>query len=178
MVEAMHHKIRESMESAEGLYYRLVLLTGKSGSGKTRVLRDMAEEYKTTILNINLLLSGRLLELSEKQRTLRLPGILEEIIRSEEHNNDDRHRGAGTPLILDNTEILFDKNLKQNPLRLLQSISRNRLILASWNGTLVRGKLQYAEIGHPEYQSYDSDDILIVDMEAGAKKDLPAGDRS
>ncbi len=39
MVE-IHDEIKRSLQAAESLYHRLVLLVGKSGSGKTGVLRD------------------------------------------------------------------------------------------------------------------------------------------
>jgi cytidylate kinase len=52
---------------------------GETGSGKTSVLRDIAEEFDSTVVNVNLALSGELLELTAKQRSLRLPGILDQI---------------------------------------------------------------------------------------------------
>ncbi len=71
-------------------------------------------------------------------------------------------------VVLDNLEILFDKDLKQDPLRLLQGISRNRSVVATWNGTTTRGKLMYAETGHPEFQRYDMTDLTVVSMDGTA----------
>jgi hypothetical protein len=160
MVEPIHDKIKRSLQAAEGLYHRLVLLVGETGSGKTGVLRDIAEEFGTSVINVNLALSGELLELTAKQRSLRLPGSS---IRS--------RIKFKSPVVLDNLEILFDKDLKQDPLRLLQGISRNRAVVASWNGTINSGRLLYAETGHPEYRSYDSVDALIVGMDGVATVD-------
>lgn len=170
MSEPIHDKIKRSLQAAEGLYHRLVLLVGESGSGKTGVLQDVAGEFGTSVINVNLALSRELLELTAKQRSLRLPGILEAVVRGE--GRGARNEGevlvpnpsSLVPVVLDNTEILFDKNLKQDPLRLLQSISRNRAVVASWNGTINSGRLLYAETGHPEYRSYDSVDALIVEI--------------
>ncbi len=156
----IHDKIKRSLQAAEGLYHRLVLLVGESGSGKTRVLRDVAEEFEASVINVNLALSSELLELTAKQRSLRLPGILDQIAVK-----------AQALVVLDNLEILFDKDLKQDPLRLLQGISRNRAVVASWNGTMTSGRLLYAESGHPEYRNYDSVDALIVDMDGTATID-------
>ena len=140
MAELIHDKIKQSIQAAEGLYYRLILLVGKTGSGKTGVLRKVAEEFGSSVLNVNLALSGELLELTVKQRSLRIPGIL-------------------------------DKNLRQDPLRLLQSISRKRTVVASWNGVITSGRLLYAENGHPEYRNYDSVDALIVSMDGTSTLD-------
>ena len=166
MAEPIHDKIKRSLQSAEGLYHRLVLLVGKTGSGKTGVLRDVAEEFGTSVINVNLALSSKLLELTAKQRSLRLPGIVDQI--------GDKAHG---PVVLDNIEIIFDKDLKQDPLRLLQGISRNRAVVASWNGTSTGGRLLYAETGHPEYRSYDSVDALIVGMDGTATVDSAKNDR-
>lgn len=160
MVESIHDKIKQSLTAAEALYHRLVLLVGQPGSGKTSILRSVAEEFGTSAININLEISRELLELTVKQRSLRLPGILDQIAEK-----------AQSPVVLDNLEILFDKDLKQDPLRLLQGISRNRAVVASWNGTMNSGRLLYAETGHPEYRSYEAVDALIVSTDGTAMVD-------
>jgi len=166
MAEPIQDKIKRSLQSAAGLYHRLVLLVGETGSGKTGILRDVAEDFGTSVVNINLALSSELLELTSKQRSLRLQGILEQIADN-----------AQLPVVLDNLEILFDKDLQQDPLRLLQGISRNRAVVASWNGTSVGGRLVYAETGHPEYRSYESVDALIVNMDGTATVDSAINNR-
>ena len=166
MAEPIHDKIKRSLQAAEGLYHRLVLLVGETGSGKTGVLRDIAEEFGSSVVNVNLALSGELLELTTKQRSLRLPGILNQVADQ-----------IQSPVILDNLEILFDKDLQQDPLRLLQSISRNRTLVASWNGSISSGRLLYAEPGHPEYRSYDTVDALIVSMDGTATVDVAKNDK-
>ena len=160
MAEPIHDKVKRSLQTSEGLYHRLVLLVGETGSGKTAVLQDIAKEFGSSVVNVNLALSSELLELTARQRSLRLPGILDQIVDQ-----------VQSPVILDNLEILFDMDLQQDPLRLLQSISRNRAVVASWNGSISFGKLLYAETGHPEYRSYDSVDALIVGMDGTATVD-------
>ena len=153
MAEAIQEKLKQSLRAAEGLYHRLVLLVGESGSGKTEVLREFAEEIGTEGININLLLSAELLGLSETQRGLHLPEILDKIVDKEP-----------VTVVLDNIEILFDQRLKQDPLRLLQLMSRNRSVVAAWNGKIEQGRLIYAEPGHPEYRQYDGKELLFVGM--------------
>lgn len=160
MAEQLQNKIKEYIRASEGLYHRLVLLVGAAGSGKTGILRDVAGEFGASVVNVNLALSSELLELTATQRSLQLPKILGQVVDK-----------AKSPVVLDNLEILFDNNLKQDPLRLLQGISRNRPIVASWNGTVTDGMLFYAEPDHPEYRRYDSVDALIVDMNRTAKAD-------
>ena len=153
ITELIQDEIKRKLEETEGLYHRLVLLVGATGSGKTGVLQHVAGNIGTKVINLNLTLSSELLDLTPKQRVLRLPEILDQVVNKTQ-----------TTVIFDNLEILFDKDLKQDPLRLLLSISRNRPVVASWNGTITAGKLIYAETNHPEYRSYDSIDALIVIM--------------
>jgi hypothetical protein len=154
MSEPIPRKIKQCINAVDGLYYRLVLLVGETGSGKTGVLRSLADELGSEIININLAISAELLELTDKQRVLRLPEILDRFTE-----------GAQAPVVLDNLEILFDKQLQQDPLRLLQKISRNRVVVASWSGTVNKGYLLYAEAGHHEYRRYESVDAMIVRMD-------------
>jgi hypothetical protein len=67
-------------------------------------------------------------------------------------------------ILLDHTEILFDVELGQDPLRLLESLSRNQTIIAFWNGQVRDGKLIYAEQGHPEYRSYTANDLVVIEI--------------
>ena len=77
MAGPIHDKIKRSLQAAEGLYHRLVLLVGETGSGKTGVLRDLADEFGISVTNVDLALSGELLELTLRQRSLWLPGIVD-----------------------------------------------------------------------------------------------------
>jgi hypothetical protein len=73
------------------------------------------------LVNVNLALSEKLLELTAKQRALRVARIVDDIVQEQ----------AGDTVLLDNIEMLFHPDLKQDPLRLLQSLSRNRTIVAT-----------------------------------------------
>lgn len=166
MIETIHDKIVRSLLAAEGLYYRLVLLVGESGTGKTDVLHLIAKKFGTSVINVNLALSYELLELTEKQRVLKLPELLDEIINTD-----------SLLVVLDNLEILFDEHLRQDPLRLLQRLARKHTVVASWNGFSREGKLFYAQPGHPEYRRYDSVDALIVGTDGTSTIDLPIDNR-
>jgi len=157
MVESVQNQIKKLLPTVEALYNKLLLVVGESGSGKTAILLDAAKEYGGKVINLNLALSFELLELTEKQRVLKLPGLIADIIKE-----------VGPIVFLDNIEILFDKGLKQDPLKLLQGLSRNHLIVASWNGKYKKSKLIYAAPDHPEYRVYDSKDTMIVSMDKTA----------
>ena len=106
-------------------------------------------------MNLNLELSKALLELTERQRILKLPLLIDEIVGK---LNDQ-------VVLIDNIEILFEVSLKQDPLRLFQQISRNRTVVVAWNGTIAGGSLTYAATNHPEYRRYPAHDLLVVALE-------------
>ena len=153
MSESIHDNIKHALKTADSLYHRLVLLVGESGSGKTQTLQAVADDVGTSVINVNLLLSTELLELSTKRRALRLTSLL-----------DDALADCAPPLMLDNLEMLFAIQLRQDPLRLLQEISRNQVVLASWNGKYEASKLLYATPDHPEYRCYEPVDTPIITM--------------
>ena len=159
-VEAAIDQLMKGITQAEGLYYRLVLVAAPSGGGKTRLLREVHRLTGAPLLNINLELSRRMLDLTGCQRVLQLPGLLSEIV----------YEPKGNVVLLDNTEILFDVELKQDPLRLLQGISRNKTVVAAWNGSVICDYLCYATSAHQEYRRYEICDFLVVNLGTGASQ--------
>ena len=151
MTESLADQIVQKINQAPALYYRLILIVAPAGAGKTAALQNVQERTEAHLVNINLALSRQLLELTERQRILQLLPLLEKIA-----GNDNEI------VLLDNTEVLFDISLQQDPLRLLQRLSRNKTIVAAWNGTIDEDSLIYATSTHPEYKRYPIQDFLVV----------------
>jgi ABC-type iron transport system FetAB ATPase subunit len=143
MTNLSPEQLPEIILSVRGAYHKLTLLVGPSGAGKTRLLNRVAAQLQLPAINLSLLLSQRLLSQTRQQRALKAEEVAIEII--------DEHLQSG--LCLDDTELLFDSALRLNPLTFLQDISRNRLIVASWNGTLSGGELRFGYSGHPDFFS-------------------------
>ena len=152
MPEPITQQILRRIDEAASLYHRLVLLVMPSGSGKTAALRSVAQRLSARYINVNLELSRRLLDLTERQRALQAGRLLDEIIGS----------GAEAVVLLDNVELLFDPKLKQDPLRLFQALSRRRTVVVAWNGHVQDGYLTYAEPDHPDYRRYPAADLVVV----------------
>lgn len=145
-------EIEDLISKAESSYYKLVIVVGKSGSGKTTLLRRISEELHIPLINLGLELSRRLLSLTNNQRKLMAAEIIEEILEE---------RG-GPRLAIDNTEIIFDPNLKLSPSGLLKNISRSRLLIWSWNGEQNGDQLIYSYAGHPEYHRIPSNEFITI----------------
>jgi hypothetical protein len=126
-------------------YYRLALVVGPVGSGKTPLLQDLCHRKDIPLINVNLALSQRLLDLTSKERPLRVRRLLAVVIDEQ----------SGDTIALDNIELLFDPALRLEPLACLQGLSRNKTLIVAWGGVYVGNVLTYAEPGHPEYRRYD-----------------------
>jgi RNase adaptor protein for sRNA GlmZ degradation len=145
-------QLEQAIRQAAGQYYRLVLLAGAPGSGKTTVLQTVAHQTGYPCLNVNLEMSKRMLELTRTQRSRQVERLLKEVIASV----------SGDVVLLDNLEILFDPALEVEPLRILQVSCRNRTLVASWNGTYRDGMLTYAEPGHPEFVQIKQAEAVVI----------------
>ena len=163
MAEPLADQAQRKLTQAASLNHRLILIVASSGAGKTAALRDLYQRTGFPVVNVGLELSLRMLELTHRQRALQVEALLRAIV--EETDAD--------VAMLDNTEILFDMELKQDPLRLLQGLSRNRTIVACWNGAVADGFLTYASSGHGEYRRYSAQNLLLATVEAYDQKGVP-----
>jgi len=152
MSAALVDRIVGRVSKASGLYHRLILVVGPSHSGKTSALRDAAGSQGWPIVNVNLQLSERLLELTKRQRAISVSRLVDELVRSV----------GGEAVALDNIELLFDPELAVDPLRLLQTLARDRTLVVTWPGSFDGTSLTYAQPGHPESKRYGQPDAIIV----------------
>lgn len=158
MIEALTDQVLSAVDQVAASYHRLVLVVAPPGREKAAVLQEVAGRLGYPYLNVNLELSRVLINLARSQRCLQANRLLGEIIGKE----------GGPVVFLGNLEIIFDVSLKQDPLRLLQGLSRIRTIVAAWSGAAKDDCLVYAEPGHPEYRRYPATGLVIVKPEVAA----------
>lgn len=152
MAEPVADQVMRKINQAAELYHRLILIVAPAGAGKTTALTYVKERIGAPLVNVNLELSRRMLELTERQRALQLPRLLREIVDG----------AASEVVLLNNLEILFDVSLQQDPLRLLEGLSRNKTVVAAWNGSIDKDHMTYAVPDHPEYRRYLVRDFLVA----------------
>ena len=155
MAEPLADQVIEKIGQAAFLYHRLVLLVTPPGGGKTSTLQIVRERTQAPLINVNLELSRLMLDLTERNRVLQLPRLLSNILDS----------FPGDVALLDNVELLFDVSLRQDPLRLFQGLSRNRILVVAFSGSIEGNHIAYAAPDHPEYKRYAIKDFLVVGTE-------------
>lgn len=152
MAEPLADQIMAKFEKTAELYHRLLLVVAPAGAGKTSALQEVRDRTGMPLFNVNLELARRMLEMTKRQRAIYVQRLLQAII---DNGNEEM-------ILLDNIEILFDVALKQDPLRLLQGLSRTRTVVAAWNGSIAENSLIYATPDHQEYRRYPIKELLVV----------------
>jgi hypothetical protein len=67
MAEPLDEKVIRRIDQAAELYHRLVMLVAPAGAGKTAALQDVHERAAAPLVNVNLELSRRMLDLTSRQ---------------------------------------------------------------------------------------------------------------
>ena len=145
-------QFESAISKAEKSYHKLLLLVGKSGTGKTATMRRISGEMQIPIINLGLVLSRRLLSLTARQRKLKVADMIADIMDEQDVSR----------LGVDNTEVIFEPSLKLNTLGLLKNISKSRTLIWSWNGEADGDNLVYAYPGHPEHQRIFFKEFTII----------------
>jgi len=154
-LEKLKHVIEEKIALVESRRCKLVLVVGPPFTGKTKLLRELTKSNpeRYTYINLNLELSALLKEVAEKERPFRVQEFLRELV-------SDKH-GV---LLIDNTEILFDPELKLDPVKSLEVLSRFNSVVSVWSGSVKDGFLSYAEPGHRAYFRGSKGEFEIVEV--------------
>jgi len=80
--ERLTYQITQKIAEVDTLYHRLILVVGSAGNGKTPALQKVSTLASASLINVNLELSRRMLDLTERQRALQLPRLLDEIVKN------------------------------------------------------------------------------------------------
>jgi hypothetical protein len=119
------------------------------------IFEEACKRHKASPMNIGLLLPKALNGLSQKQRCLMAGEVLRNLV--------DENSKLAT-IFIKNIEVLFDSNLKLDPLDLLKRNAKNRKLVAVWPGQIIEERLVYAGLGHGERKSYALDGIFTLEI--------------
>ena len=153
---SVNRLLADAVSAADTAYYRLVLLVGRHGSGKTQVLRAAAAASEWPVVNLGVELAQALVSLPESHRPLAVSGVLEGLVASRR-----------APVVaIDDIEVLFEPSLRLQPLELLKQISRSTVLVVAWPGTLDRDRLTFGEPGRPEHVTLASTGVSALSIES------------
>ena len=133
--------LKQEISKAAKREERLIILVGRPGSGKSRILRNFSHY---TYLDLTRTLVKELSTLPGDQRIGKVPAYLQEMIETAE----------GSVLIVDNIEIMFLPEVNIDPLKTLAKLSRGKTLVVAWVGVYDGATLQWSEPGRPDYKTY------------------------
>ena len=144
--------IEDLIERVKKNNSKLIFVAGRSGTGKTKILLDLSKKSDYPYVNLNFELSKTLSEKSEEKPDWEI--LVSDIINP--YQSD--------VILFDNCELLFTNEYDINPVRLLKSQSRKKVIIVAWNGEFNNSDLTYANPGDDDYRKFNSNDLDGIEI--------------
>ena len=129
--------LSQAISSAKKYHSQLVTVVGESAS---QLLEHAAASDNLPAMNLSLELSERLINIPRQDRAKSVSSIFSDLL--------DAHQTE--VLLLDHIEILFDRTLSIDPLKLLQNNAKNSTLVVAWPGQKSASSLAYATPNHPD----------------------------
>lgn len=103
----------------------------------------------TSVVNVGLLLSDRMLSVKIEGLTTSISSELDDILDEEQSD-----------ILLTNTDILFTPEYGLDVIRLLLQLSRNQRLYLQWPGELTGERLTYSEPSRFDFKEYNVKDYV------------------
>jgi len=144
--------IKKELEQIRYRRHQLLIICGVNS---TKLIQDITDELAIPCINLSLKLSEELLEVPVTRRSRKVSQLVDKLVSE----------STEEILCFEHIELLFHPQLQQDPMRILENVSRNKIILVSWRGHYVNGRLTYAEPEHPEYHVYNELEASVITID-------------
>jgi len=128
--------------------HRLIIITSCQD-----IIEKQTQFTGVVLLNLNLELSEKLMDITQTKRSRAISNVINEII--EDYPKDQ-------VLLVNHFELLFLPELEQDPIRLFEDLSRERTLVLFWPGAYENGVLSYAQPWHSEYREFAKVDAKMI----------------
>jgi hypothetical protein len=153
-------KLIEALRVVAADRHKLIILLGGFGSGKTKLLKQIAPEVGAEYVNLNLLLTDRLLAVpqSRYRDAVTVHRLIDQLC--------DELSPDGRPLFVDNVELLFSPEVGRiNPVDTFKRMSRQRPVVLALPAKRQGNHAVYSAMGREDYMSMPLENYPIVEME-------------
>lgn len=137
------------LQKISQLYYKQIFVYEYERGNN---VEHFSKENHYPILNVNLLLSEKIIDVPQNRRPYKIAEFLSELINAAESET----------VCIDYYEMLFDPSLKVNPFSLFTNLSKSKTLIITWRGTIEDNYFIYGDPGHPEYIKYTIKDAIII----------------
>lgn len=153
-MNAIEEQVLSCVAEVEETEQKLVIIVGKPGSGKSKIMRELGQKPGWKYVDSKRLLTDELLEMSPKSRARVAASLMSDILAI----------GDAKVILLDNTQVLFAPVLQIDPLEVLKQISQTQTIVAAWPGEYVDKNLVYLRNFGTEPVQYKSDGLCVISL--------------
>ena len=151
IIQRIVETVRAGQKSAE----HLVLLVGRPGSGKSKLLRELSTIRGWQYVNCRTFLTEELLEMVPKVRAVEAASLITKTLEALK----------AEVIVLDDMQVLFAPVLQVDPLQLLKQLGRKFTLVAAWPGEYDGNNLKIAANGQPSQRIYDAAGLTIIQIE-------------
>lgn len=145
-----------AIKGANNDHFKLIIISGGFKTGKTYLMKKIANDFEYIYLNLNLILSRRLLQIKEDSYVTQSQDIIKEIF-------DELNEKI---LLVDNIELLFSKEVAAlNPVEVFKNLARDKIIILSLPGKIKGDKIQYSTMDRTDYKLMDVSGLTVINME-------------
>lgn len=132
--------------------YRLLLIIGRPGSGKSKYLHNYSDETGIPIINLDDILGKKIPEGKDQNYVL---GFMDGFMKS--YSRDE--------FLLDKKAIVYDKDSNIDLLSFLENLAKDKIVIATWNGYTENGKLHHLNQNQEVDFSYDLNTVDFAYIE-------------
>lgn len=133
--------VKERWEQIQGDEERILFIVGGPGSGKSLLIRELAEQKGWKYLEAKQLIEEEFLLVPRDER----PKLAEDVIRRALTCSDTE------VVLLDGINVLFAPILNLEPLDILKTISKTYPIVVGWRGHLEGDQLYLEHNNNPKH---------------------------
>lgn len=147
--------IEEIKKESEKEGPSLVIIVGKAGSGKSKLMRQMQKQEKWSYIDSRELITEEFLDIIPEERNEKAPTIMNKIL--------DQYKSK--IILLDRAQTLFVPLFQIEIRRFLNNISQNKTIVMAWPGSYANGKLHYERYNGSSKIEVPADGYKILEIE-------------
>lgn len=138
-------QLKKEIEAAKNGESKLILIIGKPGSGKSKVIHEYSDETGVPILNLDQIFGTSCDDI--------------ETVMNDFLKNYDKD-----VLLIDNKRVLYAKDSKIDMLSFLKKLTEKIIVVATWNGMIEDSKLIHIRSKLPANLEYpvDNENIKFI----------------